>query len=68
MKQTATLGMATVLTGLAFGTVAGADTLTVEGYVTAPTGPDSSPTAYGYDNGGYFGTQCSPAWAVFRLP
>ena len=34
-----------------------ADTLIVTGTVVAPTGPDSSPSTYGYDNGGYFGSQ-----------
>jgi hypothetical protein len=29
----------------------------VQGFVTAPTGPDSSPSVYGYDNGGFFGPQ-----------
>ena len=34
-----------------------ADTFVVQGFIQAPTGPDTSPTVYGYDNGGYFGTQ-----------
>src|SRR6516165_6286607 len=32
-----------------------ADTLYVQGFINAPTGPDSSPSVYGYDNGGFFG-------------
>jgi hypothetical protein len=34
-----------------------ADTFVVQGFIQAPTGPDTSTTVYGYDNGGYFGTQ-----------
>jgi hypothetical protein len=34
-----------------------ADTLYVQGFVNAPTGPDSSPSVYGYDNAGFFGPQ-----------
>jgi hypothetical protein len=34
-----------------------ADTFTVQGYVANPTGPDSSPSTNGYDNGGFFGPQ-----------
>ncbi len=40
-------------------TTANANTFVVSGFVTLPTGPDSTPTTYGYDNGGYFGTQYS---------
>jgi hypothetical protein len=32
-------------------------TLYVQGFVNAPTGPDSGPGVYGYDNGGFFGPQ-----------
>jgi hypothetical protein len=34
-----------------------ADTFIVQGFVQAPTAPDTNTTVYGYDNGGYFGTQ-----------
>jgi hypothetical protein len=34
-----------------------ADTFVVQGFIQAPTGLDTSPDVYGYDNGGYFGTQ-----------
>jgi hypothetical protein len=34
-----------------------ADTFVVQGFIQAPTGPDISTSVYGYDNGGYFGTQ-----------
>jgi hypothetical protein len=40
-------------------TPAHADTFIVQGTVVAPTGSDSSPSAYGYDNAGLFG----PAFA-----
>lgn len=36
-----------------------ADTFVVQGYIANPSGPDSSPGIYGYDNGGYFGAQFS---------
>jgi hypothetical protein len=32
-------------------------TLYVQGFVNAPTGPDSGPSVYGYDSGGFFGPQ-----------
>jgi hypothetical protein len=36
---------------------AGADTLYVQGFVNAPTGPDTGASVKGYDNGGFFGPQ-----------
>src|SRR5689334_14805013 len=38
-------------------TPAHTDTFVVQGYVANPTGPDSNPSVYGYDNGGFFGPQ-----------
>jgi hypothetical protein len=38
-------------------TPAHTDTFVVQGYVVAPTGPDTSNGVYGYDNAGYFGPQ-----------